>query len=49
MKKKKKNWAEMPSLVAQRVKDSVLSLLGAWVLSLAWELPHAAGVAPKQK
>ena len=43
------------SLVMQWVKDLVLSsqCLGSpalvWVQSLAWELPHAMGVAKKEK
>ena len=38
------------SLVAQQIKDMALSLRQiapvAWVLSLAWELPHAVGASP---
>ena len=42
------------SLVAQRVKDPALSLLWLgsqqWCVgSLAWELPHAAGVDQKER
>ena len=40
--------------MAQQVKDLTLSLLAlvtamAQVLSLAWEFPHASGVAPPPK
>ena len=37
--------------MAQQVKDQALSLLWLWLLapSLAWELPHATGVAKKRK
>ena len=53
-----KNHGIWNSLVAQQVKDLPLSLLGrclAWVAalagvsSLAWEHPHAAGMAGKKK
>ena len=36
-------------LVAQQVKDLVLVVAVAWILPLAWELPHAVGVAKNQK
>ena len=42
-------------LVAQQVKDLVLSAVAAWVTamaqvrSLAWEYPHAMNTAKKEK